>query len=194
MKEITHFGFSPFRVVRRMPNVSRHMRKPKFDPRFQIFRDAACSDLQVAAGLLAEDPKMVLLRNGIGETAMHFLAVEDHREAVSWLIENGAEVDTRNEFGQTPLMEVASLGMLDMCQLLVSRGASFRYVSSRGDSVFSAVTESDQVEVLGYLLELLPLEEDINLFFDNVAAEMALKHSPHCAALLTSRGLTKRWG
>ena len=90
-------------------------------------------------------------------------------------------------------MEVASLGLLDMCLLLIAYGAEFLRINSRGDSVFSAAAETDQVEVLGYFLALLAPEEDINPFFDNIAAEMVLKHSPKCAALLNRRGLTKRW-
>ena len=165
----------------------------KIDPRFHNFCEAAFSDRPVATSLLAEDPKIVFLRNAIGETAMHFLALENCVVAVAWLLDHGAEVETHNEFGQTPLMEVASLGLLDMCMLLISYGADFRHISPRGDSVFSAAAETDQTEVLGYFLALLAPEEDVNLFFDNVAAEMALKHSPRCAALLTSRGLRKRW-
>ena len=47
--------------------------------RFHTFRDAVLCDLDVATRMLAEDPKLVLLRNSIGETAMHFLAIENHR-------------------------------------------------------------------------------------------------------------------
>ncbi|MEP6667564.1 MAG: ankyrin repeat domain-containing protein [Chthoniobacter sp.] len=168
------------------------MSESKVDPRFYTFRDAARSDLQVAADMLADDPKIIRLRNGIGETALHFLAVENCLAEVDWLIEHGSEVDTQNEFRQTPLMEAASLGLLDMCKVLISRGANFRYVSAQGESVFSAAAAADRVEVLQHLLKLLPPQEDINSFFDNVDAAMTMEHSPNCAFLLMRRGLTKR--
>jgi ankyrin repeat protein len=123
---------------------------------------------------------------------MHFLAVENYLADVAWLIDHGSEVDTQNDFQQTPLMEAASLGLLDMCKLLISRGANFRYVSSQGESVFSAAAASDRVEVIQYLLRLLPPPEDINAFFDNIDANMTMEHGRNCAFLLMRRGLTKR--
>jgi len=142
--------------------------------------------------MLAGDPDLLRVRNGIGESVLHFLVVENCLEAVAWLIGKGAEVDTQNEFGQTPLMEAASLGLIEMCRLLVSHGANFRYLNSREESVFAAAATPDQIETLAYLLGLLAPEEDINPFFSDVDAEMALRHSPISAALLTQRGLTRR--
>jgi len=168
------------------------MPKSKADPRFNAFRDATFSDLQVAAEMLTDAPDVIRIRNGIGETALHFLAVENCLEQVAWLIDHGAEVDTQNEFQQTPLMEAASLGLVDMCKLLISRGANFRYVSSQGESVFSAAATSDRVEVTQYLLKLLPPQEDINAFFDNVDTATTMEHSANCAFLLMRRGLTRR--
>ncbi|HEY3898375.1 MAG TPA: ankyrin repeat domain-containing protein [Chthoniobacter sp.] len=169
------------------------MPKPTVDPRFHAFRDAVAANLEAAAEMLAQDAVVLRLRNELGETAMHFFAVEGFPGEVVWLIENGSEVDTQNKFKQTPLMEVAGMGRLEMCQLLVSLGASFGYVSSRGESVLSAAASSDEAEVVKYLLALIPTEIDINSFFDNVEAEMTLRHSPKSAELLTRRGLKKRW-
>ena len=143
--------------------------------------------------MLAGDSAVLRLRNELGETAMHFFAVEGFPREVVWLIENGAEVDTQNKFKQTPLMEVAGMGRLEMCRLLVSLGASFGYVSSGGESVLSAAASTDEAQVVEFLLGLIPAEIDINSFFDNVEAEMTLKHSPKSAELLTQRGLKKRW-
>jgi ankyrin repeat protein len=169
------------------------MPERKVDPRFYAFRDAVRSDLRTAAEMLPSDPGILRLRNSIGETAMHFLAVENCPEEVTWLIEQGAELENQNQFQQTPLMEVAALGLLDMCKLLISRGANFRYMSPRGESVFSAAASTDQVEIIEYLIGLLSPMEDINPFFDDVDAEITLKHSSKAAALLAQRGLTKRW-
>jgi len=169
------------------------MPERKVDPRFYTFRDSVHNNPKAAEEMLARNPDLIRLNNGIGETALHFLAVENHVEEVTWLIEHGAEVDSLNDFKQTPLMEVAGAGLLEMCKLLVSQGANIRYVSPWGESVLSTAASHDQVEVVEYLLGLLPPEEGVNKFFENVDAEMTLKHSPKCTALLTPRGLTKRW-
>lgn len=164
----------------------------KIDPRFYAFRDTVRTNLQAAAEMLAADPEVIRLRNSIGETTMHYLAVENCPQEVAWLIARGAEVDTQNQFQQTPLMEVAALGLLNICRLLVARGADYRYINARGESVLSAGASTDQVEVVEYLLALLPLTEDINPFFENLEAEMTERHSPKSAALLRQRGLSRR--
>lgn len=169
------------------------MPKPTVDPRFHAFRDAVASDLKTAVKMLAEDSVVLRLRNELGETVMHFFAVENSPQEVLWLIEHGSEVDSQNLFKQTPLMEVAGMGRLEMCQLLISLGASFGYVNSRGESVLSAAASTDEAAVVEYLLNLIPTEIDINSFFDNVEAEMTLKHSPKSSEFLTQRGLKKRW-
>lgn len=169
------------------------MPERKVDPRFYTFRDSVRNNPMAAEEMLTRAPELIRLCNGIGETALHFLAVENHLEEVTWLIEHGAEVDSLNDFKQTPLMEVAGIGHLEMCQLLVSHGANIRYVSPWGESVLSAAASHDQAEIVEYMLGLLPPEENVNRFFENVDAEMTLKHSPKSTALLTPRGLTKRW-
>lgn len=169
------------------------MPERKVDPRFYTFRDSVRNNPKAAEEMLARNPDLIRLCNGIGETALHYLAVEDHVDEVTWLIEHGANVDPMNDFKQTPLMEVAGAGRLEMCKLLVSHGANIRYVSPWGESVLSAAASHEQAEVVEYLLGLLPPEETVNKFFENVDAEMTLKHSPKCTALLMPRGLTKRW-
>jgi ankyrin repeat protein len=169
------------------------MAKPTVDPRFHAFREAVASNLEAAAEMLAKDSVVLRLRNELGETAMHFFAVENSPREVAWLIENGSDVDTQNKFKQTPLMECAGLGRLEMCRLLISHGANIRYISSSGESVLSAAASTDEVEVVEYLLGHFPAEIDINPWFDNVEAEMTLKHSLRSAELLIQRGLKKRW-
>ena len=78
-------------------------RKNSADPRFYAFRDAVWCDKAEAARLLAEDPSLIAVRNSIGETVMHYLAVENERASVEWLLDRGADVNTRNNFGSTPL-------------------------------------------------------------------------------------------
>ena len=141
---------------------------------------------------LGVDPDIVHARNGIGETALFFLAVGNDLAAVEWLGRKGAAVDTVDICGATPLMHAASLGYLEMCRYLVDHGANPRHVAPRrggNNSAFSEAAYHEHVEVLNYLLSLLPEDEDINQYFGNVQAEMILKHKPGIAAILVSKGL-----
>jgi hypothetical protein len=59
--------------------------------------------------MLRETPALLFLTSGLGETALHYLAVEDDLEGVAWLKAKGADLDTKNRFGTPVLFEVAQL-------------------------------------------------------------------------------------
>jgi hypothetical protein len=67
-----------------------------------------------ASFLLKEQPELVEARNSIGETVLHFLAVENELEGVAWLHENGFSLDTKPEFGIPVVFEVAQLGYKEL--------------------------------------------------------------------------------
>jgi hypothetical protein len=71
-------------------------------------RDALeADDLPAAASLLGSEPGLVHERNRLGETVLHFLAVENNHAAVQWLLARGAELNVVNEFGTPLVFEVA---------------------------------------------------------------------------------------
>lgn len=162
--------------------------------RFYELRDLAFCDKVSAARLIAADKSVLEARSGIGETALHFLVVENDLSSVEFLRSQGAKIATQNDFGDTPLLDAAGLGYLDMCRYLVGHGADFRHLSpKRGGSAFSQAASSNEVEVLSYLLGLLSPDEDLNPFFTDVEAELALDGESSSATLLEQRGLRRRW-
>ena len=50
-------------------------------------------------------------------------AYNDHPKTVTLLLESGADVDRRNDRGQTPLAGVAFKGYLEVAKLLLAAGA-----------------------------------------------------------------------
>ena len=50
---------------------------------------ACCESLDVAAALLDAEPDLLLARTRLGETALHFLVVENEPDAVRWLLGRG---------------------------------------------------------------------------------------------------------
>ena len=163
------------------------------DARFYAFRNAACFDRGEAALLLAQDPTLIEVRNSIGETALHFLIVENDFTAMEWLLERGADINTRNDFTNTPLMEAARLGYLKMCEYLLSRGADLGARTDDGETAISGAAQSGKQEVLEMLLSRLPEDADINDYFDNLSPDMILDNDNAIASLLSARGLKRRW-
>ena len=77
------------------------------DPRFYQLRNAAYADRSAARELIANDASIVEAKNSIGETALHFLVVENQLEAVEFLAQHGSDVNNRNDFGTPAIIEAA---------------------------------------------------------------------------------------
>ena len=63
------------------------------------------------------------MRTGIGETALHYLAVENYAEAVQLLIDLGASVRVGNDFGASALSEAIKVGATETVAVLRRAGA-----------------------------------------------------------------------
>ncbi|MEK6668894.1 MAG: ankyrin repeat domain-containing protein [Pseudomonadota bacterium] len=110
--------------------------------RWYSLRDVICAkDLDHATSLLAQEPSLLHLTNSIGETVLHFLAVENVAEGVAWLHARGAELDVKNKFGTPALFEVASLGYIELFTWFLKHGAN---VHAR---------DADEQDIVQHLLE-----------------------------------------
>lgn len=62
--------------------------------------------------------------NGLGMTSLHVAALSGTAEAVTWLLDHGADINfVEPEFGSTPLGWTARWGRHEMTRLLLDRGA-----------------------------------------------------------------------
>jgi len=69
-------------------------------------------------------PPLVNRRGDHGRTALHFAAQNNHAEAVTILIDGGADVNVQDKRGWTPLHEAAHVSHEGICELLLASGAS----------------------------------------------------------------------
>lgn len=83
----------------------------------------AATNPKLATKLVEDHPEALTLRTGLGETALHYLAVEDYDEAVQLLIDLGAEVNVVNKFGHSPLAEATLIKNQRTIEVLRSAGA-----------------------------------------------------------------------
>jgi ankyrin repeat protein len=104
------------------------------------FIDAVVNAPSLAETLLASHPELRDARWLHAETPLHFLAVEGYLEGVRWLATHGFDVNAPNEFGDTALIDVASMGQADMVRLLLEFGADPNATSKvRGNALLAAV-------------------------------------------------------
>lgn len=112
------------------------------EPRWYELRNAVLArDFKAAEALLRQHPGLLALRNSIGETVLHHLAVENHAEGVAWLHGKGADLDTRSEYGNPVLFEVAQLGYEELFAWFADRGADLGAVDGYGQSLIAFLAE-----------------------------------------------------
>jgi ankyrin repeat protein len=68
-------------------------------------------------------PELIYETDGVGETPLHWLVVENELDGVRLLIERGADLNTNTANG-SPLHSAASLGYLEMVGLLLKHNAN----------------------------------------------------------------------
>jgi ankyrin repeat protein len=88
------------------------------------FIDAVVDDETRARHLLTAHPALLNARWHLGETALHFLAVEGFIDGVRRLAEWGADVNLPNRLGDPPLLDCVILGNEPLVELLLSHGAT----------------------------------------------------------------------
>ncbi len=121
-------------------------------PEWYRFRDALeRGDFSAASTLLDKDSSLLHEVNCIGESVLHFLAVENNRPAAEWLQTRGADLNTANDFGTPLLFEVAALGYRDLLLWLVDRGADPKRNDSQGHRIDEYLAEHDNREMIEFI-------------------------------------------
>ena len=118
------------------------------DDRWYELRNAVyAKDFPVATDLLRQQASLLHLSNSLGETVLHFLAVENDAEGVAWLHSRGADIDTKNKFGTPVLFEVASLEYKELFRWFVEQGADTRATDEEGQDIVLHLLEYDHEEM-----------------------------------------------
>lgn len=120
----------------------------------RTFRQAAMHDRQFAEQMLAKCPGLIKEQDSVGETALHYCAIEGSKEAVAWLISKGASVNTCTNSKSTPLIHAALFGQLAICRILVNAGADLMATEEiESNTALHAAAQHGHVEVCRLLLE-----------------------------------------
>jgi ankyrin repeat protein len=117
------------------------------------FIDAVAQDRDRAAALLTAHPELINARWIHDETLLHFLAVEGFNDGVEFLARQGADVNSVNELGDPPLIDIVVLGNTEAAEILLRHGADPNARSATRDNPLDCAVRSGNVELVGLLLE-----------------------------------------
>lgn len=109
-----------------------------------------------AQRLFFEFPGLRSMTNGCGETALHFLAIENDLDGVIWLQERGFSIDTVDTFGEPVIFVVAQLGYKELFSWFVSKGANLRAKNREGLDLISHLRDFDRDDVADWIESTYP--------------------------------------
>ena len=116
-------------------------RAMKWDWSYQLFWPSAAtkkSRFQIARALIARGADVNRRMGRRRDTVLHIAAEVGTAESVSFLLDNGAELESAAKRGETPLMracnECVDRDCMDTVLALLKRGASLDAVDKKGDS------------------------------------------------------------
>ena len=117
-------------------------------PRFAEFLDACLNDQAGAARMLGEDPSLLDVRSGLGETVLHYAAIEAGTEAVRFLLAHGADANAKNGFGDSVLQECVSIcqpgwDLTPIVALLLKAGADPYHSTLTGACAWHRATRQE---------------------------------------------------
>ena len=75
-------------------------------------------------------------------------------EPAALLIARGADVNAKDDDGETPLFGAAEMGNLSMARFLVSKGADVRILNKKGETIASQAEFFGYADMAAYLNEI----------------------------------------
>jgi len=93
-------------------------------------------------------------------------------EFAEYLINNGANINAQNEFGNTPLIVAAKAGIPTCVDLLIKKGAELNLQTNKGDTALHWAAKNGDSQILKLLLEA-GLDPKIKNFDNKTAYDLA---------------------
>eukprot|EP00741_Cyanophora_paradoxa_P007029 tig00001071_g6801.t1 len=111
------------------------------------------ADVQrIKDGILSQKTK-IDTRNALGQTALHYSAINGSAALADFLLDHGADVDAETINLSTPLLFASRAGAVDVVDLLLRRKADISKRSVLGKSAIHVAIEKGHVNVLERLLQ-----------------------------------------
>lgn len=93
-------------------------------------------NLKKVTALIEADPSLIRQKSESPSRCepLHLAAAEGRAAIAAYLLEHGAEIDARDDFGRTPVQEAAEFEKTKAIEVLVKAGANLELRDRRGDT------------------------------------------------------------
>ena len=119
-----------------------------------VFDAARAGDVDALEAYLEADPELVHATDEDGETPLHSAAWRSRYAAATLLLERGADIEARNNWGRTPLLIVArETGSAEMAALLIDAGAEVNLRDRGGESPLDLAAWRGFADLVDLLLD-----------------------------------------
>eukprot|EP00026_Physarum_polycephalum_P014888 Phypoly_transcript_15454.p1 GENE.Phypoly_transcript_15454~~Phypoly_transcript_15454.p1 ORF type:complete len:209 (+),score=35.02 Phypoly_transcript_15454:112-738(+) len=162
----------------------------------QLLQAARDGDLGTVKEIVTQQGKEVLNKctNEQGQTPLHLASRHHHLEVVREIILNGADLNTPDKSGRTPLHAAMSLERrmdsenLQVVKLLVDNGADLGKTDAEGLTPIHEASRSGRVHVMQWLLDQHPYD-----FLPGTYLPREPSESPHDTTYMSSCHSTLLW-
>ena len=132
--------------------MTRKARGKRPEPSVRLLIAALFSSVEDGVKMLREYPQLLHAKTDRGESALHWMAVENQVDAVKFLLSRGAAADEPANNGDTPLMSAATLGHEEICAALIRAGANVNAADENEDTVLHHAAQTGKVAVIAMLV------------------------------------------
>ena len=123
-------------------------------------------------------------------TILHFAVLGDNIDLIQYIIDKGVDIDSRNNFEESPIHWCCKEGNLKILKLLIDNGADYNAKDFDGNTPLHWAVEYDQEEMVSYLLSLGVLYDEPNIK-QKTPMELAILNSSLKSMSILNAHLTK---
>ncbi|KAK3834533.1 MAG: ankyrin repeat-containing domain protein [Linnemannia gamsii] len=141
-----------------------------------IWLAASDGDLAAVKVFINEKGISINAQDEFGYSALHAAASYGHKELITYLLENGADVNIQDPEGDSPLFVCETV---DIAEMLVKGGADAKHVNENEMTAAENAEEEEWLEVAHYLRELtgVPHPDEVDELEDDMSHLMEEKGS-----------------
>ncbi|KAH7056462.1 ankyrin repeat-containing domain protein [Linnemannia elongata] len=141
-----------------------------------IWLAASDGDLAAVKAFINEKGVSINAQDEFGYSALHAAASYGHKELITYLLENGADVNIQDPEGDSPLFVCETV---DIAEMLVKAGADAKHINENEMTAAENAEEEEWLEVAHYLRELtgVPHPDEVAELEDDMSHLMDEKDS-----------------